>query len=225
MERLKKYYYKDGFTLMETIEHAKRNVPFSFLYYTEGNKHVRSYMACYDGEQYTNCQREADGSVTVIFKNHELGIGPLVCEKTFYTPTDYGTVKRYEVSKYPVILTFDAEHKCDIPICTDTLRYRGEIDYVPINYATAISLLPREKTEEQNLGITRLSANKYYLYAIESNEPVEFEVYNVGGGIINGCITGSTTIGITSDRPRIVQYVLIPKSSKIWRFSIQVINN
>lgn len=224
MERIRKYFYKDGFTLMETIERDKRNVPFSFLYYTDGNKHVRTYMACYDGEQYTNCQREQNGNVTVIFKNHDLGIGPLVCEKTFYTPTDFGMVKRCEVCKHPVILTFDAEHHCDIPITTDTCRYRGEIDHIPTNYATAILSLSREKTEQQSLCITRLSANMYYLYAVESTEPLEFEVYNAGGGLINGCITGSTTIGITSDRPRTVQYVLVPKSSNTWRFSIQVIN-
>ena len=114
MERIRKYFYKDGFTLMETIEREKRNVPFSFLYYTDGNKHVRTYMACYDGEQYTNCQREQNGNVTVIFKNHDLGIGPLVCEKTFYTPTDlawsrearYASILSYSPSMPNIIVTY-----------------------------------------------------------------------------------------------------------------------
>lgn len=49
--------------------------PFELVFYTK--KAVRTYIAKYDGKEYTHCYPSPDGGVVVVFDNHKLGIGQM----------------------------------------------------------------------------------------------------------------------------------------------------
>ena len=57
-------------------------MPFRLKFYT--NAPSRAFVACYDGETYTNCHLRDDGRLCVAFDNHGLGLGKLMLEPTFY---------------------------------------------------------------------------------------------------------------------------------------------
>lgn len=77
-----KINYESDFKLTEKAEDGFANVPFRFVYSVNSG----TYTASYDGEKYTNCKRNEDGSVTVIFNNHGLGVGKLKVRREFFIP-------------------------------------------------------------------------------------------------------------------------------------------
>lgn len=82
-----KIYCKSDFKLVEKIDERFAKAPFSFVYKTTG---TNGYRAAFDGTTYTNCKRNDDGSITVVFNNHGLGIGKLKVRREFFIPdTDF----------------------------------------------------------------------------------------------------------------------------------------
>lgn len=69
---------KSDFKIKETIERADVSIPFVYSYFVYSNK---KYVASFDGEKYVNCHRNDDDSITVIFDNHNLGVGALKVER------------------------------------------------------------------------------------------------------------------------------------------------
>lgn len=79
-----KINYESDFKLTEKTEERFADVPFEFVYTTNSG----TYTASYDGEVYKNCKRNEDGSVTVIFNNHGLGVGKLKVRREFFIPDE-----------------------------------------------------------------------------------------------------------------------------------------
>lgn len=78
---MKKVNYLSDFKLKETTERVDTSVPFVFSYYVFPTKR---YEASFDGNEYKNCLRNEDGSVTVIFQKHGLESGKLKVERKWF---------------------------------------------------------------------------------------------------------------------------------------------
>ena len=74
-----KIHYESDFKIRETFQMEGSLVGFTFTYYVRDN----SYTASWDGTTYTNCKSNEDGSVTVLFTNHGLGVGKLRAKREF----------------------------------------------------------------------------------------------------------------------------------------------
>lgn len=79
-----KINYESDFKLTEKFEERLVGIPFKFVYSTNSG----AYTASYDGEKYTNCKPNEDGSVTVIFNKHGLGVGKLKVRREFFVPDE-----------------------------------------------------------------------------------------------------------------------------------------
>ncbi len=108
-------------------------------------------------------------------------------------------------------------------------RYRGIVDSVPSNYATAIkALTTKELSVEKTLGATQLAANKYYLFAVNSDTAVTLVVReNSTNAIVSGTVTGSVSLTQENEyqeggvaRTNTYYYVLVPASTSAWTFKI-----
>ena len=73
--------YKSDFKITEKCD-AGYAMRFRFLYYVGSPS--KAYMASYDGETFTNCHLNEDGTLTVCFDDHGLGIGDLMVERRYY---------------------------------------------------------------------------------------------------------------------------------------------
>lgn len=85
--------YKSGFKLIEKFTVTDDSgaglldAPFVFNYYTA---YGSVYTAKHCGGEFTNCKPMDDGSLMVVFDNHGLRPGKLMCERKFYlTDQDY----------------------------------------------------------------------------------------------------------------------------------------
>ncbi|MFI3317432.1 MAG: hypothetical protein SNF93_07760 [Rikenellaceae bacterium] len=82
-----KINYESDFKLYEQNEVEDSATPFRFRYKTSG---ISSYVAQFDGTDYTNCRRLDDGSLLVIFDDHKLPCGVLqVRREYFLTDEDF----------------------------------------------------------------------------------------------------------------------------------------
>jgi len=82
----RKVNYKNYFELNEHSGKDLYNVPFEFKYYVDSEPSML-YIASFDGATYHNCMYSRDSNtLTVFFENQELGLGQLLCEKTFHMP-------------------------------------------------------------------------------------------------------------------------------------------
>lgn len=77
----KEVFFKTDFAVTEQCE-TGYSMRFRFHYFT--SKHRRDYVASFDGEKYENCRLNEDGSLTVTFDDHRLGIGDLMVERHYY---------------------------------------------------------------------------------------------------------------------------------------------
>ena len=73
--------YKSDFKITEKCD-AGYAMRFRFLYYV--GSPTKAYVASFDGSIYTNCQLNGDGTLTVCFDDHGLGIGDLMVERRYY---------------------------------------------------------------------------------------------------------------------------------------------
>ena len=73
--------YKSDFQIIESTENIDTSTPFRFIYKTSSNN---TYEASYNGFEYYNCKREQDGSLRIIFSNHNLKYGILLVERNYY---------------------------------------------------------------------------------------------------------------------------------------------
>lgn len=79
-----KINYESDFKLTEKFEERLVGIPFKFVYATNSG----AYTASYDGEAYTNCKRNENGSITIIFNKHGLGVGKLKVRREFFVPDE-----------------------------------------------------------------------------------------------------------------------------------------
>lgn len=79
-----KINYESDFKLTEKFKEHLVGIPFKFVYSTNSG----TYTASYDGEAYTNCKRNEDGSITIIFNKHGLGVGKLKVRREFFVPDE-----------------------------------------------------------------------------------------------------------------------------------------
>ena len=110
----------------------------------------------------------------------------------------------------------------DISYIFREYRYRGELSSVPSDYVAAIKGLDtQELSETATLGSTKLSANKYYLFAVVGNKKLVCR-HAATGGLISGTVTGTCQIprqnGTKNDNT--YSYILVPKSEIAWSFII-----
>ena len=104
----KKIFYQSDFRLVEQSD-AGFGVPFKFTYYTANPK--QSWVATYDGHEYTNCEVDSDGRLCIGFDDHKLGVGTLMVERRYYlTDEHYQTGICDEVIEpKPVIIKEDVD--------------------------------------------------------------------------------------------------------------------
>lgn len=76
--------YESDFKIIEGFKDKSpiTTAPFRFSYYTKMSK--RTYVAEYDGSNYTNCKPTDDGRIVVAFDNHKLGMGVLNVKREFF---------------------------------------------------------------------------------------------------------------------------------------------
>lgn len=76
--------YESDFKIIEGFKDKSpiTTAPFRFSYYTKMSK--RTYVAEYDGLNYTNCKPTDDGRIVVAFDNHKLGMGVLNVKREFF---------------------------------------------------------------------------------------------------------------------------------------------
>ena len=73
---------QSDFKLFETAKAPYTfDAPFRFVYYTSG---ATTYEASYLDGEYKNCVLMGDGSLKVIFEDHGLAPGRVMCRKEFY---------------------------------------------------------------------------------------------------------------------------------------------
>ncbi len=102
-----KINYLSEFKLSETTLDGDISTPFKFTYYTP--KSV-GYVASYDGTTYKNCRRLSDGSLLVVFENHQLVCGDLYVRREYYlTDNDFSDG----------VLNLVTTQKCGIELTTD----------------------------------------------------------------------------------------------------------
>lgn len=103
----KEVFFKTDFAVTEQCE-SGYSMRFRFRYFT--SKLRRDYVASFDGEKYENCRLNDDGSLTVTFDDHRLGIGDLMVERHYYLDDERFRTGQCDmvVSAKPV-LQFDKE--------------------------------------------------------------------------------------------------------------------
>ena len=76
--------YESDFKIIEGFKDKSpiATAPFRFSYYTKMSK--RTYVAEYDGLNYTNCRPTDDDRIVVAFDNHKLGMGVLNVKREFF---------------------------------------------------------------------------------------------------------------------------------------------
>ncbi|MBQ8938369.1 MAG: collagen-like protein [Bacteroidaceae bacterium] len=77
----KNIFFKTDFAITEKSE-AGYGVPFRFKYYTASPS--RAFVASFDGNTYTNCHLDDDGNLCIGFDDHNMGLGKLMVERTYY---------------------------------------------------------------------------------------------------------------------------------------------
>ena len=77
----KNIFFKTDFAITEKSE-AGYGVPFRFKYFTASPS--RAFVASFDGNTYTNCHLDDDGNLCVGFDDHNMGLGTLMVERTYY---------------------------------------------------------------------------------------------------------------------------------------------
>lgn len=76
-----KIYYESDFKIVERFKEKLNDIPFKYTYFAD-----LSYTASWDGEEYKNCKRNPDGSITVVFNGQILGLGPLRVKREYFIP-------------------------------------------------------------------------------------------------------------------------------------------
>lgn len=119
--------YKSDFKLFEERDGGKGfDVPFVFRYSTlAGSGYECSHV---DGE-YHNCKPLDDGRLMVIFDNHGLPAGQLVCERHFYlTDKDFhdGICDLWDKRAVNVLLVTGATEDTDIEVALPPYYSQGE---------------------------------------------------------------------------------------------------
>ena len=77
----KNIFFKTDFAITEKSE-AGYGVPFRFKYFTASPS--RAFVASFDGNTYTNCHLDDDGNLCIGFDDHNMGLGTLMVERTYY---------------------------------------------------------------------------------------------------------------------------------------------
>ena len=77
----KNIFFKTDFAITEKSE-AGYGVPFRFKYYTASPS--RAFVASFDGNEYHNCHLDDDGNLCIGFDDHNMGLGTLMVERTYY---------------------------------------------------------------------------------------------------------------------------------------------
>ena len=88
--------YKSDFKITEKCD-AGYAMRFRFLYYV--GSPTKAYVASFDGENYENCHLNEDGSLTVCFDDHGLGIGTLMVERRYYFDDE-----QYQTGKCDIVM-------------------------------------------------------------------------------------------------------------------------
>jgi len=119
------YFFKSDFKIKDSSADYQTN-PFVLAFWTY--KFNRKFVASYDGETYKNCKLNDDGSLTVDFYGHNLGVGVLKCQKTFFLPDNdspSGVRQESSVGYYDVRLTIKhadiyTDMNANVCFCGDT---------------------------------------------------------------------------------------------------------
>ena len=88
--------YKSDFKITEKCD-AGYAMRFRFLYYV--GTPAKAFVACFDGENYENCHLNEDGTLTVCFDDHGLGIGTLMVERRYYFDDE-----QYQTGKCDIVM-------------------------------------------------------------------------------------------------------------------------
>lgn len=101
--QIRKINFKSDFAITEKCE-AGYAMRFRFIFFT--GLQQKDYIASWDGETYTNCRLNEDGTLTVFFDDHGLGVGDLMVERRYYIDDERFRTETVDivVSPQPVII-------------------------------------------------------------------------------------------------------------------------
>lgn len=88
-------YYESDFKIIEKFAREELvSVPFKYTYYT-----TTKYEVSWDGkDDYKNCKRDGDGTITAVFNSHGLGMGKLKVRREYFIPdSDFADGIRNEI--------------------------------------------------------------------------------------------------------------------------------
>lgn len=101
--QIRKINFKSDFAITEKCE-AGYAMRFRFIFFT--GLQQKDYIASWDGQTYTNCRLNEDGTLTVFFDDHGLGVGDLMVERRYYIDDERFRTETVDivVSPQPVII-------------------------------------------------------------------------------------------------------------------------
>ena len=101
--QIRKINFKSDFAITEKCE-AGYAMRFRFIFFT--GLAQKDYVASWDGETYTNCRLNEDGTLTIFFDDHGLGVGDLMVERRYYIDDERFRTEKVDivVSPQPVII-------------------------------------------------------------------------------------------------------------------------
>ncbi len=111
-----KINYLSDFKLLEVGGVCDTTTPFRYEYRTS---RFATYVAEFDGENYTNCSRVDDSSLLVVFDSHSLGVGELEVRRQYFISDEDFTDKinnRISFERTGVILTDGASDATQVQI-------------------------------------------------------------------------------------------------------------
>ena len=102
--KVKRIFFKTDFRIVEHSENGY-TVPFRFSYFT--NDMRKAWVAEFDGHTFKNCELDDETHLCVAFDNHDIGVGMLMVERSYYlTDVHYRSGICDEVIEpIPVVIT------------------------------------------------------------------------------------------------------------------------
>lgn len=133
-------YFKSDFTVILASEAQWGGCPFRLSFFTASPS--RSFVACFDGENYHNCRLLEDGRLEVAFNQKDgnvqtlMGIGTLMCAPEFYLDNEAfrDHVCNQFVKPFPVVCISELGDECQVSLSLNGASTLTTVGTLPAFY-------------------------------------------------------------------------------------------
>ena len=115
--------YLSDFKLIEDGENF--DAPFEFRYRTS----LKEYIVSHKDGRYNNCKMLSDGRLMVLFQNHGLNAGWLMCERRFYlTDEDFesGICNLVDFRETGIVLVYGSTDSVNVSVTLPPFYQKGD---------------------------------------------------------------------------------------------------